>query len=471
MSAVMARTFGVVVQPRTYANLLFLATRTPVGMLYFVFLLTGLATGVGLLVVVFGVVVLAVTMVFAWLFAVFERDLACWWLGVSINPMRMPGPPAKGFWSTIGAHLRNPVTWKSLGYLALQLPLGALVFLIIESGLGLALSLVVSPLVVIEDVGTYNQGIAYHGPLLDFLHGGALISELPLSLLLVLLGLLVIFLVLHGTNLVATAWGELARALLGVSDAKLQLAAARDQAAVEHSRAVDSDQRRRDLVVNVSHELRTPIASIRGHVETLRAPEGERPPGVDDQQYLDVISREVDRLNSLVDDLLIVARGEAGELKLAVVPVDAAEVVAQVKDSLAPIASRDRLITLTVLPTGEVPRVLADASRLEQVLTNLVRNAITNTPQGGVVSMRVQTVDANHVAITVADTGLGMSEQELSMAFERFYRSDASRARATGGFGLGLPIANELIAAMGGSITASSKVGEGSQFHVYLRRA
>ncbi|HEX6778591.1 MAG TPA: ATP-binding protein, partial [Ktedonobacterales bacterium] len=118
-----------------------------------------------------------------------------------------------------------------------------------------------------------------------------------------------------------------------------------------------------------------------------------------------------------------------------------------------------------------LPPVLADRQRLMQVLLNLVRNAITYTPAGGIVSLMLEQADAGHIAITVADTGIGIPPEDLERVFDRFYRTDASRARATGGFGLGLSIVRDLVNAMGGSIGVTSAVGEGSQFRVLLRVA
>jgi signal transduction histidine kinase len=113
---------------------------------------------------------------------------------------------------------------------------------------------------------------------------------------------------------------------------------------------------------------------------------------------------------------------------------------------------------------------MGDSDRLAQVLTNLVRNAINYTPEGGVVSVRLG-AGADHVQVAVSDTGLGISAADLEHIFERFYRADASRTRDTGGFGLGLSIARELVEAMGGSLSATSQPGLGSTFWISLRRA
>jgi signal transduction histidine kinase len=123
------------------------------------------------------------------------------------------------------------------------------------------------------------------------------------------------------------------------------------------------------------------------------------------------------------------------------------------------------------MPGQPLPPALADRDRLVQVLMNLVRNAITYTAEGGIVSIEGLSAGPDRVGVRVSDTGSGIPPDELPLVFDRFYRTDASRARSTGGVGLGLSIARDLIEAMGGTITAESEVGVGSRFTVLLRRA
>jgi signal transduction histidine kinase len=137
---------------------------------------------------------------------------------------------------------------------------------------------------------------------------------------------------------------------------------------------------------------------------------------------------------------------------------------------MAPLALRERHIRL-ICRTDAVVSVRADRRRLAQVLMNLVRNAITHTPEGGLVAIEVTTVDSGIVEVAVSDTGLGIEPNEIGKIFERFYRSDESRSRATGGFGLGLAISREMMTAMGGSIRVDSSSGQGSRFVVTLARA
>ena len=227
-------------------------------------------------------------------------------------------------------------------------------------------------------------------------------------------------------------------------------------------------------MVNVSHELRTPIASIAGHVESLLLATEEgtvTPPATTLYTYLTIVHNEVERLGTLVDDLLSLARAETGELRLNIANVVASEVIEEVYQVLMPLAQRERQVTLVRGVVPALPPVLADRQRLAQVLLNLGRNAITSTPAGGIVEMSLEQPDASHLMLVVADNGIGISSSDLEHIFERFYRADSSRTRTSGGFGLGLAIVNDLVTAMGGSISVKSELGKGSRFCVLLRVA
>ncbi len=202
----------------------------------------------------------------------------------------------------------------------------------------------------------------------------------------------------------------------------------------------------------------------------LDSPDGHLPPETL-RTYLGIVQREAERLSSLVDDLLAVARAERAELQLACAPVDAAEVIHEVYQALAPLARRERQVMLVREVEPDLPRLLADRQRLAQVLLNLVRNAITYTPAGGIVSVTLSPTADNHLLFSVADTGSGIAPEDLDRVFERFFRTDASRARSSGGFGLGLAIVRELVEAMHGEVTVESTPGEGSCFHVWLPAA
>jgi two-component system phosphate regulon sensor histidine kinase PhoR len=306
---------------------------------------------------------------------------------------------------------------------------------------------------------------------------GIVLSGLPvplvfsLTLLLSILGVLVLIGALHACNGLAFIWGQFARVMLGMSDNAQRLAEARAVAARERTRAERADQSRRELIVNVSHELRTPVATISGHIESLLMSDNPDAGEEHTRHYLEIVAHEAERLSSLIDDLLALARADADELRLDVRPIAVGDVVEEVYESLAPLAMRDRQVKLVQSVAPGLPFALADRDRLAQVLLNLVRNAITYTPAGGIVSIGVSQADLGHLAIVVADTGIGIPPDELDRVFDRFYRADTSRARASGGFGLGLAIVRDLVQAMGGTVSATSAPGEGSQFRVVLRTA
>jgi two-component system, OmpR family, phosphate regulon sensor histidine kinase PhoR len=462
----------VAIEGRSYSNLVFLATRFPLGLLYSVVFFTMAAVGFGLLSVLVGVPLLALTLAVAWGFASFERDLVRWWLGLEMPPMSLPRPPGLTLWRRLRRHLGNAVTWKSLAYVLLQLPVGLIVFVLLVALLGAALALSVAPAVYLADALTFGgTGGRFEGLLLSISGGetGVQGRGLVTTLALAAAGLGLFVLTLHAANALAGIWGSAARQMLSVGESELQLNAARLQALAEHTRAEQSEERRRELITNVSHELRTPLASIQAHVESLNPPEGGRPGPVETERYLNVIARETERLSSLVDDLVVVAGADSGGLRLTMARVSVSEVVDHVHSALAPLARRERSVSLVRnLPPQPLPPVIADRDRLIQVLMNLVRNAFAYTEEGGIVSLESAVVPPGWVVITVSDTGVGIPPEELERVFERFYRSDPSRARSTGGFGLGLSIARDLIEAMGGRITAESEVGGGSRFAVWL---
>ncbi len=219
---------------------------------------------------------------------------------------------------------------------------------------------------------------------------------------------------------------------------------------------------RRDLVANLSHELRTPIASIKALGETLRDGAARDPAVAAD--YLDRINAEADRLAQMVQEMGELSRIESGEAPLQRGPVNTAGVVARVADRLRPQAERAGLqMGLDVSP--DLPMVFADEARLEQVLVNLVHNAIKFTPPGGKVDISART-EGDGLAISVSDTGVGIPEDDLPRVFERFYKAD--KARAGGGTGLGLAIAKHVVEAHGGRIWVESVEGRGATFSFSL---
>jgi signal transduction histidine kinase len=173
-------------------------------------------------------------------------------------------------------------------------------------------------------------------------------------------------------------------------------------------------------------------------------------------------------LTRLIDDLFTLARAEAQQLPLTIEPVDVGVRAQQLVETLAPLARREREIEIVSALPSDLPYALADRVRLEQALLNLLQNALRYTPPGGIVALEGAS-ENGVVTITVADTGVGIPADELPLVFERFYRSDSSRARETGGAGLGLALVHELITVMGGTVAVESTPGRGSKFSVRLR--
>jgi two-component system, OmpR family, phosphate regulon sensor histidine kinase PhoR len=437
------RFLHVLVEPRSYLNALYLLTAFPLALTYFLVLIVGAISGAFLSIVAIGLLVLLATLVAAWGFALFERELVIALLGVNVPPLSLPDPELVSPWRMLVRHLRQPATWRSLVYLLLKLPFGIFASLLSGALLGASVGGMIFTLVRLNTDGA--SGI----PTLVF-PGLFAFAGLALSL--------------HVLNAVARAWGRFAGDMLGVGEEQRQVWEARRKAEV-------ADRSRRELIMNVSHELRTPIASIQAHVDSLLLPEADRPDAAESERRLRVTAAETRRLADLIEDLLMLARADSDELKVSNRAIEVAPIVEQVILALAPLARAERHVTLTHEDLPPDLWAVGDADRLAQVLTNLVRNAINYTPEGGVVSVRLSAGGAGHVQIAVSDTGPGISADDLVHIFERFYRADSSRARDTGGFGLGLSIARELLEAMGGSLSATSQPGLGSTFWISLRRA
>jgi signal transduction histidine kinase len=237
----------------------------------------------------------------------------------------------------------------------------------------------------------------------------------------------------------------------------------------ERDRVAALLQSRRELVASVSHELRTPVATVRGYLDSIHSrPETDLPDSV--QHDLTVMEREIVRLQRLIDDLFAVSQAEAGGLSLNITAVDVASVIHRRIEALAPLArQREHVEMITDIPT-DLPSARADAERLDQVLVNLLRNALRHTPPGGIVAV-VASADETHVRIKVCDTGAGIPPDELPHVWERFYRGDDARELDTQGAGLGLALVKDLVEAMGGAVDVRSTPGEGSCFGVTLPHA
>lgn len=252
--------------------------------------------------------------------------------------------------------------------------------------------------------------------------------------------------------------GELSvRVPLNSDDEVGDLAEAFNQMATDLER---NEQQRRTMMADIAHELRTPLAVIRGQVEALE--DGVFPLT---HENLEPIRDQSLLLARLVDDLRDLALAEAGRLPLECDEMDVAELVQRMAAAFRPQAVA-KGITLA-LEGGALPTIWADAQRIEQVLANLLSNAIRHTPEGGRVSITLS-AEAGQLRLSVQDSGPGIAPEDLPHLFDRFCRADKSRSRAEGGTGLGLSIARRLAQAHGGDITVTSAPGQGADFTVTL---
>jgi two-component system, OmpR family, phosphate regulon sensor histidine kinase PhoR len=215
---------------------------------------------------------------------------------------------------------------------------------------------------------------------------------------------------------------------------------------------------RRDFIANLSHELRTPIASLKALGETLHEGAIDQPSVARD--FVGKMNVEVDRLAQMVQEMGELSRIESGEAPLQKVPVKVADVAARAAERLKSQADRAGLQMKLDIASG-LPLVSADEARIEQVLVNLIHNAIKFTPPGGRINISAK-AEGDKLIVSVSDTGVGISEDDLPRVFERFYKAD--RARAGGGTGLGLAIAKHVVEAHGGKIWVESVEGRGSTF-------
>ncbi|MFC2071682.1 ATP-binding protein [Chloroflexota bacterium] len=222
-----------------------------------------------------------------------------------------------------------------------------------------------------------------------------------------------------------------------------------------------AEKLRRDLMTDTAHELRSPLYNIRGYVEAIQ--DGVTEPT---EKTINSINEEVVLLCRLVDDLRELALAESGELKPSYQPEDMNEMVNHAVIAVQPKAEAKE-ISVSVHVPDELPPVRADFQRIVQVLRNLLENAIIHTPVGNSVAITARQ-QGSFVEISVADNGEGIPEDDLPNIFERFYRVDKSRSRATGGSGLGLTITKYLVEAHGGKIWVQSELGKGSCFSFTL---
>ncbi|HXF64386.1 MAG TPA: HAMP domain-containing sensor histidine kinase [Caldilineaceae bacterium] len=236
-----------------------------------------------------------------------------------------------------------------------------------------------------------------------------------------------------------------------------------------------TDQQRRNLTADVAHELRTPLHIIQGNLEGIL--DGVYAPT---PEHIEATLQETRTLARLVDDLRTLSLAESGQLPLVKEPVDVGDLLADVVTSFSAQAEGAGVTLQAVAPQttadqpgaandSQPPLILhGDAGRLDQVLSNLVANAVRHTPPGGAITLQAVQADGR-VRITVADTGEGIAPDDLPFIFDRFWRADRARGHSSGaGSGLGLAIANQLVKAHGGEIKVSSELGKGTTFVIEL---
>jgi histidine kinase len=215
---------------------------------------------------------------------------------------------------------------------------------------------------------------------------------------------------------------------------------------------------RRELIGDVTHELRTPLTAVKGYLEGLM--DGVLP--ADPETYQQIHS-EINRLQRLVNDLQELSRMEAGAFQLQLTPVSPASLIERIQSTLG-LQFEDKNIQLEISVESNLPDLLVDKDRIIQVLTNVVGNALQYTHSGGKITLLVRR-ERSEVLFSVKDTGIGISAEQIPFIFDRFYRSDKSRTRASGGSGIGLTIAKALVQAHQGKIWAESNgEGKGSTF-------
>ena len=229
-----------------------------------------------------------------------------------------------------------------------------------------------------------------------------------------------------------------------------------------------SEQARREFVANVSHELRTPLTNIKSYAETVIAAGDELPPELHNN-FMGVIVREADRMTRIVQDLLTLSKIDYGKMEMNVSRFSFSKAVRSVYEAVA-LNAESHGHTLTFSCEENMPDVDGDRERIEQVIMNIVSNAIKYTPDGGKIAITAATSGRN-VFVRISDNGIGIPEKDLPRLFERFYRVDKARSRESGGTGLGLSIAKEILNQHKGDIRIESVYGEGTDVTITLPAA
>ena len=226
------------------------------------------------------------------------------------------------------------------------------------------------------------------------------------------------------------------------------------------------DDARREFVANVSHELRTPLTNIRSYTETLLDAAGELPLDTE-KQFLGVISSESERMARIVTDLLTLSKLDYGRMELRMTRFSVSDLLKKVTNAMK-LTAEDSGHMILVETEPNLPPMVGDRERIEQVVVNILSNAVKYTPSGGRIRLTAQRAGANHVRVTVEDNGVGIPADDVPRLFERFYRVDKARSRAAGGTGLGLAIAKEIVEQHEGKIALTSEYGKGTTVTITL---
>ena len=249
--------------------------------------------------------------------------------------------------------------------------------------------------------------------------------------------------------------------LAGLADSFNKMA---DDLEQSFARERELEQARRDLIAAVSHDLRTPLTSIRAMIEALADGVVTDPDTV--QRYYATIRTQAESLSSLINDLFELSQLESGQIELRLEPVNINDLVSDVLESMHPQAEA-KAVALAGEFSTDLPATEAELVKIQRVLHNLVQNAIRDTPAHGSISLATKAVPQG-VQVDVADTGEGITAEDLPHIFDQFFRGEKSRSRETGGAGLGLAIAKGIVEAHNGEILVNSQVGHGTCFSIVL---
>ena len=230
-----------------------------------------------------------------------------------------------------------------------------------------------------------------------------------------------------------------------------------------------SEQSRREFVANVSHELRTPLTNIKSYAETIVSAGDELPRELHDN-FMGVIINEADRMTRIVQDLLTLSKIDYGKMEMNISRFSFAKAISNVYEAARLNAEQNHHHTMVFHCEDNIPDVLGDRERIEQVVMNIVSNAIKYTPDGGKIEIYAGS-SGKSVFVRVTDNGIGIPEKDLPRLFERFYRVDKARSRESGGTGLGLSIAREILSQHRGEIKIDSVYGEGTDVRITLPAA